>query len=251
MSNNEEIIDVPKPLVKPVEKTEAEKLAEAGREEKNTMPYNTASSCTPLGVSVPTKMYIETEAALYKSFKGKGEDSADFVKIKLGYSSRLPVCKAFAAEQCDAVALTIKQIERDKGFILGDMAGTGKGRVCAGIVRYAIQNGKIPVFVTYKSSLFSDIYRDFDAIGGTGEKDGKGVNKKMPIPFIFNSDTDSFVKKIEKQEDGSELMVVLHKPFSTAKVIEICKEGKMPEDMDVILMTYSQLQAKLEKGGKI
>ena len=251
MSNNEEIIDVPKPLVKPVEKTEAEKLAEAGREEKNTMPYNTASSCTPLGVSVPTKMYIETEAALYKSFKGKGEDSADFVKIKLGYSSRLPVCKAFAAEQCDAVALTIKQIERDKGFILGDMAGTGKGRVCAGIVRYAIQNGKIPVFVTYKSSLFSDIYRDFDAIGGTGEKDGKGVNKKMPIPFIFNSDTDSFVKKIEKQEDGSELMVVLHKPFSTAKVIEICKEGKMPEDMDVILMTYSQLQAKLEKGGNV
>lgn len=238
MNTSEEKIDSTSGA-KVVEKTQAEEIADAAREERNTMPYNSASSCTPLGVSVPTKLAYETVEAL-NSFAGKGIDTTEYVREKLGYSSRIPVCNAFGAEQVDSIALAIKQIERSKGFILGDMAGIGKGRVCAAIVRYAIHQGKIPVFVTVKSSLFSDIYRDFASIGGVGP------SGKIPTPFIFNSDADSIIKKVENQEDGTEIIKKLYAPLPTGQTLKICKEGKMPKGADVLLVTYSQLQADIE-----
>ena len=121
---------------------EADSLMKATKEERNSMPYITASSCNPIGVVVPTKLSYETVEAL-SVFTNNNIDTAEYVKAKLKYRSRLDVCDAFAAEQVDALALAINQIESNKGFILGDMAGIGKGRVVAGMLRYAKQNGKI------------------------------------------------------------------------------------------------------------
>ena len=41
----------------------------------------------------------------------------------------------------------------------------GKGRVAAAMIRYAVNQGVKPVFLTEKANLFSDIYRDLSAIG--------------------------------------------------------------------------------------
>jgi hypothetical protein len=235
-----EVIETPAKIQsKNKELNEAEEIAIAEKEERNTLPYLPASTCTPVGVSVPTKLAYETIEAL-SVFTRSGIDTSEFVREKLGYSSRITVCDAFSAEQTDAIALAINQIEKNKGFILGDMAGIGKGRVCAGVLRYAKKVGKIPVFVTFKSSLFSDIYRDINAIGGLDDKD--------TFPFILNSDSDSTIKRVSKKEDGTEEVEVLHKPLSTNKTVQICKTKKMPENYDLIITTYSQLQGDTESG---
>lgn len=75
----------------------------------------------------------------------------------------------FAGEQIDALALAIFNIERSSangyGMIIGDMTGIGKGRIAAGLIRYCIKyHDKVPIFITEKSYLFSDIYRDLKDI---------------------------------------------------------------------------------------
>jgi predicted RNA methylase len=56
--------------------------------------------------------------------------------------------RPFAAEQVDALALALDNMERGAGFIIGDQTGIGKGRVNAGIIRFAMEKGHIPIFVT-------------------------------------------------------------------------------------------------------
>lgn len=88
-----------------------------------------------------------------------------FVQEKLAYASKEKLYEAFAAEQIDAVAMAIVNMEKDGGFILGDQTGIGKGRVMAGIMRYAMKQGTtVPVFVTAKPVLYADIWRDMKAI---------------------------------------------------------------------------------------
>ena len=75
------------------------------------------------------------------------------------------LCNAFSAEQVDAIAMAIYNIEeKNQGCIIGDMTGIGKGRIAAGLIVYAVNQGKLPIFFTEKTNLFSDIYRDLIAI---------------------------------------------------------------------------------------
>lgn len=209
------------------EDNQAEILTKAVREDRNSMPYQTASSCIPLGAVVPTKLSFETVEAL-NVFKQNGIDTAEYVREKLGYPSRIAVCDAFAAEQVDAIALAIAQIEEGKGFILGDAAGIGKGRCLAGIQRYAKHIGKIPVFITIGPSLFSDMYRDIEDIGSYWS------NGELPEPFIFNE--DGVVQKIV-----GETTETLFKPLKTKETIAFCLKNQIPEWADVVFLTYSQL----------
>jgi hypothetical protein len=73
--------------------------------------------------------------------------------------------KAFSAEQVEALALAIDNIEQGKGFIIGDQTGIGKGRVVAAMIRYAKLKGKTPVFVTQMPDLYGDMMRDLSDIG--------------------------------------------------------------------------------------
>lgn len=223
--------------------SEAEVLETAKREDRNTMPYISASSCNPIGALVPTKLAYETIESLNR-FIGKGIDTAELVREKLGYKSKIDVCSAFAAEQVDAIALAIVQIERGKGFILGDMAGIGKGRVVAGICRYAKREGKVPIFSTIGANLFTDIYRDFNDIGGlTGSPmmAGSRNNIDLPVPFILNTDKSGIIN----QEIGEEV-VELFKPFSPKDTKDFCDLKNMPLNTDIVLMTYSQLNQDVE-----
>lgn len=224
--------EIPKEVEEEVEVTESEEVAKAVRQDKNTMPYVSASSCPPIGAVVPTKLAYETLESLNKYILN-GIDTANLIKDKLKYNSRLAVCDAFSNEQCDAIALAIDQIEKGKGFILGDMAGIGKGRVCAGILRYAKVNGKIPVFITIASSLFSAMWNDIADIGGI---DNAG---NTPTPFIFNADG-----KIEKRINGT--LTTIYVPSKTAVTVEFCRRKEMPVNNDMVMLTYSQLSQDTE-----
>jgi hypothetical protein len=107
-----------------------------------------------------------------------GKPLREFVSEKLHYQNG-EICKALSAEQVDAVALAIYNIEYKKqGMIIGDQTGIGKGRVAAAMIRYGYFNKMKPIFLSEKPNLFSDIYRDLVDIRHRQSED--------LVPFIVN-----------------------------------------------------------------
>ena len=137
---------------------------------------------------------------------------------------------AFAAEQVDALSLALDNIGDGKGFILGDQTGIGKGRVCAGIIRWAKQNGKTPVFVTMLPDLYADMMRDLNDIGTTDF-----------TPFITNRNMTG--KNALVAPDGSKLAAPSGRKYDTV-VEDILSGKKLPEGYDAIFTTYKQLQSQ-------
>lgn len=120
--------------------------------------------CETIDTVAPVSMLYDMNRSLTEIDREvRGID--DYVRVKLGYSDMMAMCRAFSAEQVDAIANAIYQIEKGQALIVGDMVGVGKGRVAAGIIRYAKKIGKTPIFFTAKTNLFSDIYRDLISIG--------------------------------------------------------------------------------------
>lgn len=120
--------------------------------------------CETVDTVAPAAMLYEMNRSLTEIDRAvRGIDA--YVMKKLGYDNLIDMCRAFSSEQVDAIANAIYQIEQGQALIVGDMTGVGKGRIAAGVMRYAINIGKVPIFFTEKPNLFSDIYRDLIAIG--------------------------------------------------------------------------------------
>lgn len=138
-----------------------------------------------------------------------------FVMEELRYKSLEELYQVLYAEQIDAVALCIMNIKLGEGMIVADMAGFGKGRVAACVVRYCVNNKFIPVFVTKTVNLFSDFYRDLYDIGM-----GKIRN------FILHSDPAS---KIEHELPDSETPELIQTPMPADLIKELIEyEDKLP-----------------------
>src|SRR3546814_4683263 len=56
-------------------------------------------------------------------------------------------------------------VSSGRGFILGDETGIGKGRVLASTTTWASKKGQPVIFITDRSTLFSDLARDLRDIG--------------------------------------------------------------------------------------
>ncbi|MFZ5552502.1 MAG: strawberry notch C-terminal domain-containing protein [Bacteroidota bacterium] len=197
-------------------------------------PYQPASaSCVVLNTQVPDSMSFEIQSALERIKKEVGGDIDAFVRHRLGYPSKVELCKALSAEQIDAVAMAIYNIEAyNEGMIIGDQTGIGKGRIAASIVRYAVKQGLRPVFLTEKANLFSDLYRDLVAIG-SGHL----------LPFIINARES---KTDIKDEDGE----VIHTALSPAEQKTIFESEKIPARYDFEMGTYSQFNSPEKKPEK-
>ncbi len=197
-------------------------------------PYLPASdSCVVLNTQVPDSMAFETQSALALIKAEVGGDIDNFVRHRLQYPSQVSLCKALSAEQIDAVAMAVYNIEaRGQGMIIGDQTGIGKGRIAASVIRYAVCQGLKPVFLTEKANLFSDIYRDLFAIGSGQLR-----------PFIVNgreSKTDI------KDEDGN---VIFTAP-PPAEQQSVFQSGKIPAGYDFVLATYTQFNSPEKKPEK-
>lgn len=185
--------------------------------------YQPSSESPAIGSVMPSNMATETEKVLNGIVSQHG--SVDrFVMLKLGYQNKEELYEAFAGEQIDCMAMAIAQMESGNGFICGDSTGQGKGRVAAGLIRYSIKQGKIPIFFTEKANLFSDLYRDLKDIGCDYYR-----------PFIVNdksSDNDPTIV----DEYG---MVVHTVPKAIVKS-NAYKKGIVPHGFDFVMATYSQ-----------
>lgn len=187
-------------------------------------PYRpTAQVCRPLDTRVPDSMDFEVHEAMRKVREGAGMPLEDYVREKLSYATPAQVCDAFSAEQVDAVALAIYNTEqRGVGMVVGDQTGIGKGRIAAGLIRYAVMRGLKPIFLTEKANLFSDLYRDLKAIGSPGLR-----------PLIINARED---KSDIKDEDGE---VIFRAPSAEAQKAIFLSQA-IPDNYDFVMATYSQ-----------
>lgn len=198
------------------------------------MPYTPASdSCVVLETVVPDSMGFETHEALAEIKRAVGGSMDDYVQVRLDYKSNVELCKALSAEQIDAVAMAIYNIEeRGQGMIIGDQTGIGKGRVAASMIRYGVVSGLKPIFITEKANLFSDIFRDLVAIGSGSLK-----------PFIVNgreSKTDI------KDEDGE----IIYQALPQEDQSRIFKDKRVPANFDFVVATYSQFNSPEKKPEK-
>jgi P-loop containing NTP hydrolase pore-1/C-terminal domain on Strawberry notch homologue len=212
---------------------EANDLLEMMSEELG-MPYQPSSTaCIVLNTQVPDSMGFETHAALQEIRKEVGGDIDNFVRHRLNYSNRTELCKALSAEQTDAVAVAIYNIEaRGQGMIIGDQTGIGKGRIAASMIRYAVTQGLKPIFITEKANLFSDIYRDLKAIGCGHYK-----------PFIVNGKES---KTDIKDEDGN----IIYQALPANDQAKIFSSREIPKQFDFVVGTYSQFNSPDKKPEK-
>lgn len=170
-------------------------------------------------------MPADQQEAVNKNLEKLG-DADQFLVDELGYNDKDDLYSHLAAEQVDSVALALHQAKKGNAFIVGDQTGIGKGRQAASFIRYAVKNGQIPVYFTQKAHLLSDVYRDLVDIGSPELR-----------PFILGSKKEATVT----DSDGN---VVYPKPSDKERdrVLDyIEKNGKLPDEYDYVLTTYSQV----------
>jgi DNA modification methylase/predicted RNA methylase len=197
-------------------------------------PYTPASeSCVVLNTQVPDSMSFETQKALEQIREEVGGDIDEFVRHRLNFRTKTELCKSLSAEQIDAVAMAIYNIEaRGQGMIIGDQTGIGKGRVAASMIRYGVVQGLKPIFITEKANLFSDIYRDLVAIGSANL-----------VPFIVNGKES---KTDIKDEDGN----IIYQALPAHEQQKIFQSEKVPAKFHFVVGTYSQFNSPEKKPEK-
>lgn len=191
----------------------------------SNIPYVPVSKCASVDTSIPKSQRYEVMKAL-STITRKVTDIDFFVANALGYDPVTMCSKGyFSGEQVDALAMAVFNFKyKNRGMIIGDQAGVGKGRIAAGMMRFAKFNDYFPIFVTVTPNLFSDIYRDMKDIGADDlipiallEKDGNGdpivkLSEKKPAEediirkIISDINNDSFdVSGIDIEVIKSEL----------------------------------------------
>ena len=198
-------------------------LALESEDNQFQVKYTPASSRKDEGVLVPVNMRKPLMEGLDVLADNVG-DIDQYATKELGYKSVDELHDKLMGLQVDSVASAIYQIkEKGKGIIIADQTGIGKGRQAASIIRWAERNDYVPVFVTVKPQLFTDMYYDLDDIGS---KDIK--------PFIFNDQGGEVVLK-----DNTRLFKT--KPSQRTKLLDNLAAGEMPNDTNAIFLTYSQI----------
>ncbi|HWW46329.1 MAG TPA: LPD38 domain-containing protein [Xanthobacteraceae bacterium] len=200
------------------------------QETERQVAYKPNSTKTDsLGTLVPVNMQTSLQESLER-VRDRVGDLDDFVASELGYRPD-ELAHYFGAEQVDALALAIDNLRRGKGFIIGDQTGIGKGRVNAAIIRWAIKNDRIPVFVTEKANLYGDMYRDLQDIGISD-----GFLDDPPRILVTNADAN-----IPMTDDGK---VVVRTPVAKLHNGELAalNLSNFNEKYDVVFTNYSQMQ---------
>lgn len=170
-------------------------------------------------------MPADQQEAVNKNLEKLG-DADQFLVDELGYNDKDDLYSHLAAEQVDSVALALQQAKKGNAFIIGDMTGIGKGRQAASLIRYAKKQGQVPVYFTKTAGLLSDVYRDLVDIGSPELR-----------PFVFGS-----AKEAAITDSDGKVVFALPSKSEVKRVLDyIEKNGKLPDEYDYVLTTYSQV----------
>ena len=170
-------------------------------------------------------MPADQQEAVNKNLEKLG-DADQFLVDELGYNDKDDLYSHLAAEQVDSVALALQQAKKGNAFIIGDMTGIGKGRQAASLIRYAKKQDQVPVYFTKTAGLLSDVYRDLVDIGSPELR-----------PFVFGS-----AKEAAITDSDGKVVFALPSKSEVKRVLDyIEKNGKLPDEYDYVLTTYSQV----------
>lgn len=170
-------------------------------------------------------MPADQQEAVNKNLEKLG-DADQFLVDELGYNDKDDLYSHLAAEQVDSVALALQQAKKGNAFIIGDMTGIGKGRQAASLIRYAKKQGQVPVYFTKTAGLLSDVYRDLVDIGSPDLR-----------PFVFGS-----AKEAAITDSDGKVVFALPSKSEVKRVLDyIEKNGKLTDEYDYVLTTYSQV----------
>lgn len=200
---------------------------------KNNQYMPQSDACTSVDTVVPASQKYEMFKAI-ETIDRRVNGVDEYVAEKLGYyvgSCSLEqkkeglkcLCDAFSAEQVDAIAVAIYNIEqRGQSVIIGDQTGIGKGRIAAGLIRYGIMNGKLPIFLTEKPNLFSDIFRDLVAIGSDDAiplETLQGMREVKRKPKVKSKEED---EEFDDEDENEEEEVII----SDTEMVPYYKKNK-------------------------
>ena len=221
--------------------------ADQEQETAGQVSYTPFSQANAVGTLVPRAMAQSIQESIERIESDVGNVD-EYVANALEMEPET-LRELFSAEQIDALTLAIRNAEAGKGFIIGDQTGVGKGRVVAAMIRFALINGKVPIFVTEKPNLYSDMIRDLDDIGMTNEL---ALDTGRPKILITNGDAKVPYTLLRKSGDSFvENNMILRAPATKAKLDGILKsmgEKQSIGDYKVIFTTYSQLQTVKGQG---
>ena len=189
-----------------------------------------------VGTLLPKNMLDAMHRALARISAEEGNIDA-YVARELGYDLHEMLGTEdqpgrFSAEQVDALALAIHNVNKGKGFIIGDQTGVGKGRFVAAMIRFAERKGRLPVFVTKAPGLYGDMVRDLRDIGMTD------AHKAV---FTTNSNlTGSNV--IPLSNAAKDHIASPKKADIDAGIAQLSKNGTLPAPYKYLFTTYAQMQ---------
>lgn len=185
-------------------------------------PYQSQSKNPNLSAWIPNE--IESSINYFFSNFNKEISNIDnFLLDKLKFNNLDILYNSLSAEQIDAVATIIYQVENKKAVILADETGVGKGRTLASIYRYAKFNNKKVLFFTYNKDLFSDFIRDLEDIQINDYSKIWALHNNVNIyntkeEIIFKASKTKNIRRInEKNIDDIDLMFCNYSQINTIK----------------------------------
>jgi hypothetical protein len=183
--------------------------------------YISMSSIGEVASMVPKNFSDPIRMCFARFMKDEGTVDA-FVQEKLQMTEE-EMFIAFGPEQIDSIGLAIWRNEtQNKGFLIGDQTGKGKGRIIAGLMRYAAIEGKKTLFLTKDADLFQDIWRDIQDIG----------SENLFKPYLVNNNSVIY------DNEGS----VIAKGSNRDNAVYI--DNDSAPNNNLIMTSYSQLSSK-------
>lgn len=133
-----------------------------------------------------------------------------------------------SAEQADGVALWIDaRLRRDpteNSVIIADGTGTGKGRQLAATMVWAAMRGEKTVFLTENVKLLNDIWNDLREMKMT----------HLFNPLVTNQTKNAVIVDLKTHEP-------IFPPADSAILEQIYATGEIPEEINLVLGSYTQL----------
>jgi len=189
--------------------------------------YQPASKHGGFDTLIPKNMAGAAREALSVIEKETGKPVDEFVREKLGYAKDEDLTQYFAAEQMDALAMAVYQSENGAALVEGDQTGIGKGRVAAGMIRYAVTQGKIPIFITKEPKLYKAMIEDLADIGTSN------------IIPTFTNNSLTFQDHTKKKWSTGSMKEIME---------GIAESRQLPGEVNALFTTYDQIKSDVPKG---
>ncbi|MCY3878845.1 MAG: strawberry notch C-terminal domain-containing protein [Rhodobacteraceae bacterium] len=191
-------------------------------------PYVPLSQATAPVTMIPKTLEGATAKALRRvagALEARGGTDG-FVADSVGIP-RQSLASKLIAEQVDAVAMRMVAAERQRGFLLADQTGVGKGRTLAAIAKqHLLKGGKVLYFTENAEINIPDVWRDLVAVGADD----------IAEPCILASRP----VRLEVTDSGTDGARRVHRTESSPSRKRIYESGEWPAGKNLVITNYSQ-----------